>query len=277
MILQRIKQNRYKVILAIFAVTLLPSLYYFHKQFEESKIVHRYLAENHLDNLPVSKPSAFRIARQVAGDFTVDQKKFKVLNMNNRPFLREDAGTLLLCREGLCGEGTRVIVRLLNASGFNATRITLYDRYMQYAHTLVSVELDEDSFWIDSINSRDSLTTLLEHESISAKNFDYLFYQDRIDQRLDKIEYFQSAEKSEAFKKNLSMYYLFSYEAVPWTKMLAKLGMNMRVFNLERPPRLISALAEQPFLIMAIGYVIMSLVATLIISVILFKYLKRTH
>jgi hypothetical protein len=73
------------------------------------------------------------------------------------------------------------------------------------------------------------------------------------------------------------MYYLFSYEAVPWTKMLAKLGMNMRVFNLERPPHLISALAEQPFLIMAIGYVIMSLVATLIISIVLLKYLKRIH
>jgi hypothetical protein len=277
MILQHIKRPRYFAALAIFILSALPSLYYFYKHAGESQIVHRYLVKNSLSDLPVSKSSAFRIARQVASDFNVDPRTFKTLNMNDRPFLREDAGTLLTYREGLCGEGTRVIVRLLNASGFNATRITLYDRYMQYAHTLVSVELDGDSFWIDSINSSDSLTTLLEQESISAKDFDYLFYQDKIEQRLSKIDSFQKAEKSEEFKKNLGMYYLFSYEAVPWTKVLAKVGINMRVFNLERPPHLISSLAEQPFLIMAICYLVLSLIVTWLLSTLLFKYLKRIH
>jgi hypothetical protein len=255
---------RYKYfwILAVFLIACLPVIYYGFKQVEENKIVADYLRQNNFDTLSLSRQAAFKVAGQVALDFNVNQKTFKVLDLDARPFLREDAGTLLTCREGLCGEGTRVIVRLLNELGFDATRITLYDRYMQYAHTLVSVNMDDDAFWIDSINSRDSLTNLLARQSISADDFNYLFYEDNIEARLKKIEDYMSAEKAEGFKQNLGMYYMFSYEAIPWTKLLSKVGVNARVFNFERPPRFVSVLAEKPLLITTYFYLVVAFTAT---------------
>src|SRR5215467_14880716 len=156
---------------AIFAVTLVPPFYYLVLQYKEDRIVEEYMAEHQLQNLPVSKATAISIARQVAADFNVKPQTFHWLKMDNRPFLREDAGFLLTHKEGRCGEGARVIVRLLNASGFDATRVNLYDRYMQFPHTLVSVQLGKDRFWIDTINSKDNLRDLLEKKDISEDNF----------------------------------------------------------------------------------------------------------
>lgn len=44
----------------------------------------------------------------------------------------------------------------------------------------------------------------------------------------------------------------YSYEAVPYTKVFSALGINVRLFNFDRPPRVVSALAEQPNLLLAV-------------------------
>jgi hypothetical protein len=234
---------------SIFFVTLILPVYYLVLQAREDNVVEQYLVDHDLQDLPVSKASAITIARQVESDFNVNPATFRSLKMDDRPFLREDAGFLLTCREGLCGEGARVIVRLLNAKGFDATRVTLYDRYMQFAHTIVSVQLGDDRFWVDTINSKDSLTSLLEAENISEDNFRYLDYSDKISQRLEKIEQHRIVDETTEFQKNMGDYFLYSFESIPYTKLLAKIGISKRVFNLKRPPRFISVIAEKPNMI----------------------------
>ncbi|HZY80881.1 MAG TPA: hypothetical protein VFE50_15260 [Cyclobacteriaceae bacterium] len=243
------KRKFFAGLAVIFGVALILPIYFLVLQINEDRVVDRYLAEHNLDNLPVSKSTAVTIAKQVESDFNVDPSTFQHLKMDNRPFLREDAGFLLTCKEGLCGEGARVIVRLLNARGFDATRVTLYDRYMQFAHTVVSVQLGNDRFWIDTINSKDSLTNLLETENISENNFQYLDYSDKISQRLDKIEQHRSVDETVEFQKNMGEYFLYSFESIPYTKLLSKVGIQKRVFNLKRPPHFISVLAEKPNMI----------------------------
>jgi hypothetical protein len=255
----------------IFATALIPSFYYLVKHINENRIVDQYLIANNLKDLPVSRETAIAVARHVRADFNVNQETFVALKMDNRPFLREDAGFLLTCKEGLCGEGARVVVRLLNAKGFDATRVTLYDRYMQFAHTLVSVDLNGTRFWIDTINSTDSLTNLLESHNISQNNFQYLDYSETISERLDKIDRHKITDETEEFKKNLGKYFLYSFESIPYTKLLAKIGIKKRVFNLDRPPRYISDLAEKPNKIMFL----LSLAGAVIFTLLCIKPLRR--
>ena len=256
---------------AIFAITLSLPCYYLVRQINENRIVDQYLTENNLKDLPVSKETAIAVARQVRADFNVKQETFVALKMDNRPFLREDVGFLLTCKEGLCGEGARVVVRLLNAKGFDATRVTLYDRYMQFAHTLVSVDINRSRFWLDTINSKDSLTNLLERMNISQGNFQYLDYSENISERLDKIDQHRNVDETEEFKKHLGKYFLYSFESIPYTKLLAKIGIKKRVFNLDRPPRYISDIAEKPNMIMFV----LTLACAFIFTLLCIKPLRR--
>jgi hypothetical protein len=254
----------------IFSLALILPVFYLVRQVREDRIIDNFLVQNQLDNSPVSKATAIAISRKVESEFNVDPSTFSMLNMDGRPFLREDAGFLLTHKEGLCGEGARVIIRLLNARGFDATRVTLYDRYMQFAHTLVSVQLGDERFWIDTINSKDSLTSLLERENISEDNFKYLNYSDKISQRLEKIEEHRAVDETEAFQKNMGEYFLYSFESIPFTKLLAKMGMEKRVFNLRRPPHFISVLAEKPNMVMFW----VTLLGSVIITLVLIKPLR---
>lgn len=261
------KNPRKRLLIAlgvVMLVALIPSFYYLIQQWKENRIVYGYIHEHGFDELPANKESAIKVSEQVIADFNVDLSTFKVLRMDDRPFLREDAGFLLTCREGVCGEGARVIVRLLNAMGYDATRVTLYDRYMQFAHTLVSVQEGDRSYWIDSINSNDTLTVLLTKRDISEKSFNYLNYSDKISDRLDAIQYHRDVQEADELKILLDRYFLYSFEAIPVTKLLAKIGINWRVFNLRRPPHFISVLAEEPHMVMFWFYFFIAVAITIL-------------
>lgn len=244
-------KKRFLIIFSVITfAALLPSIYYLVQQFREDAVVTDYLEQHEFDNLPISKSTAIAVARQVDAEFNVDPTTFKTLKMDDRPFLREDAKFLLTNKEGLCGEGARVIIRLLNQIGFDATRVTLYDRYMQFAHTVVSIRLNDQNFWIDTINSKDSLTSLFERENISEDNFKYLTYSSTINERLKRIDEHQAIDETYQFKKNMGEYFLYSFEAIPVTKLLSAVNIEKRVFNLRRPPHFVSVLAEKPNMIM---------------------------
>lgn len=260
---------------AIFALTLVPPFYYLVRQYKEDKIVEEYMAEHQLQNLRVSKAAATSIARQVAADFNVKPETFQWLKMDNRPFLREDAGFLLTHKEGRCGEVARVIVRLLNANGFDATRVNLYDRYMQFPHTLVSVQLGKEHFWIDTIISKYNLRNLLENKDISEDNFRYLAYSDKVSDRREKVGVHHDVDEAEEFRKNSDDYFLYSFESVPFTKLLSKVGIEKRVFNHRRPPHFISVLAEKPNMIMFWICLFGALVVTLLSVKPLRRLLKK--
>ncbi len=190
----KIYKNKYFVVVALWIVLLLPSAYYGFQQTRENEILDNYISENKLVNLPVNKQTAVLVSEQIRKDFNVNENEFVALNLNKRPFLREDTAFLLTYREGVCGfEGTRVIVNLLNRLGFDATRITLYNQQL------------------------------------------------------------------------FNRYKVYSYEAIPYTKILTKIGFDVRVFNFKRPPRVVSRLAEKPNMIMALISFVLAILAMLVV------------
>lgn len=234
----------------LWIITFLLALYYGYRQLKESETVDNYLISTGLAGLPISKETAVRVSDQVRRDFNVNAPSFVALKMDARPFLREDTGFLLTHKEGECGEGARVIVNLLNRLGFDATRFALYDRRLFPAHTLVSVVIGEKEFLVDSINSSPEPNRLLKTYDVSPIHFSILDYRGNIKTRTELKKNLDKANRPEALNGFLEHYWLYSYEAVPYTKLLSALHLNIRAFNLSRPPRWISALAEKPNMIM---------------------------
>ena len=103
------QKKYYLVLILTWTITFLPSMYYAYMQMRENKIVDQYLSSNNLIGLPVSKETAVRVSNQVRNDFNVNNSSFVALNVSERPFLREGVAFLLTHKEGLCGEGARVV------------------------------------------------------------------------------------------------------------------------------------------------------------------------
>jgi hypothetical protein len=239
------------VLILIWAVTLLPSVYYANKLIQVNRIVDQYLHNKNLIGLPVSKETAIRVSNQVREDFNTDENTFVALDLTNRPFLRRDAGFLLMHKEGFCGEGARVLVNLLDRLGFDATRITLYNKYLESSHTLVSIVIDGQEFYLDSINSADDVNKLLTSRNISSNDFNVLHYTDNISKRRGFIKTNLGIE-GEDYNNFFDHYWVYSYESLPYSKLLTKIGFDVRVFNFDRPSHYRSIIAEKPNLIMLI-------------------------
>jgi len=252
---------------------LLFPLKYMFNQIEEDKIVERYLSQNNLVDLKLTKETALKVSDQVRKDFNIKEASWVGLNMGERPFLREDVATLLTYKEGVCGEGTRVIVDLLNRLGFDATRVTFYNKRLQAEHTLVSVVLNGEEFFVDTINSLPRINTLLREHNISSDDFDVIHYTDDITDRRESAEV--SEHKKRNFSKELEYYWLYSYTATPYTKLLTKIGFDVRVFNLDRPSRTFSVLAERPNLLM---FIISSILYLLLVCFVhRFQFIKSLY
>lgn len=245
-------QKKYFIALILtWTAILIPSMYYAYMQVKENKIVDQYLYLNNLIGLPISKETAVRVSDQVRRDFNVNKSCFVVLKMAERPFLREDAGFLLTHKEGLCGEGTRVIVNLLNRLGFDATRLNIIDRKLQSGHTLVSVVIDGQEFFVDSLNSSEATNDLLKKNIISSNDFFHMHNSDNIVKRRE----FVISDKSysqEGYVKFFNYYWIYSYGAIPFSKLLTKIGFDVIVLNFNRPNKLVSVMAEQPNMVMFI-------------------------
>jgi len=241
--------SKYYFMFALIVVSLIYPAINLYKQFEENSELDAYLKENNLNNLPVSKDNAYRVSDQLRADFNVNQETFKHLSFKGRPFLREPASEILEYKEGLCGEGTRVLINLLERLGYDATRVSLYNRKLHSSHTLVSVKEADREYFVDSINSMSQVNQFLKTKDINASEFHLLKYIDDLGQRkaAARSQDGTGREPDEEFFFN--KYWLYSYEAQPFSKIFSKLGMDVRAFNLDRPNRLISSLAEKPYLI----------------------------
>ena len=256
------KQRQYRAVLTLtWMLALLPSMYYAYMQMQENAIVDQYLSQNKLGGLPIVKETALRVSDQVREDFNVNENTFAALNLEERPFLREDVGFLLTHREGVCGEGTRVMVNLLSRLGFNASRITLFNKELQSLHTLVSVVIDEQEFFLDSINSTAEVNELLRNNNLSSNDFDLMHYSDNISTRRQFVRTGESRIASEGLIKFFDSYWLYSYEALPYSKLLTKIGLDVRVFNFRRPNRWMSILAEKPNMVMFLVTLIVAVLA----------------
>ena len=232
-------------------MALLPAAYFAWLQRAELDTVDQYIAAHELQAGALDFDSAKRVSQVIRDDFLTDTEQFSALDLSNRPFLRESTLFLLEHREGLCGEGTRVLISVLHRLGFDAARISLYDRNLRSAHTLAAVRLNGRNILVDSINSHAETTRLLESERVTPKLFGQLQYADSTyNPEYDKAQPAASASPDVAlFKKRFWMY---SYETLPLTKLLAKLGLESRVFIRDRPPRSLAILAERPLTVYAI-------------------------
>lgn len=254
--------KKYILFLLVWFITLIPSLYYISLQVDENRVIDQFLRKNNFINMPISKTTAYKVSDIIRGEFNTDESKFVHLNMANRPFLRNDTAFLLKYKEGLCGEGARVIINLLQRIGFDATRITLFNKHLQAAHTLVSVKIGDREFLVDSINSDRKVNLFLRNNDISPSDFNLMHYSSNI---LTRRLFVNKKHKEHAAEVFFDHYWLYSYEALPYTKLVTKLGMDVRVFNFDRPPLFISSMAEKPNTIMAILMFILSSVTMLIV------------
>lgn len=242
--------------------SLVPAGWYAARLAGERALLDAYLRDRGLAGLPVSKETAVRVSQAVRADFETDQTKWKRLDYARRPFLRRSPGWLLEAREGLCGEGTRVMVALLGRLGFDATRVTLYNQHLQGAHTLVSVKLGGREVFIDSINSPEDVNALLNAQDISSADFRIAHYSDDILQRRVQRPGAGSDDPAAADSvrtRFFDVYRVYSYEAFPASKLVHAVGLDWRVFNFNRPPGWVSWLAERPRAIMALLWLALAL------------------
>ncbi len=221
--------------------------YFAAKQVREERKVARYLKTHQfLPKEELSKSCAERVAASVRREFNTNRSTFVRIGKFREPFLRYDAALLLDVKEGVCGEGTRVIVCLLQKMGFDATRVTLYDQRLRRAHTLVSIFLEDREIFIDSIHSATKTTKVLKEHVISSRNFGFVSSERQRPKTNPSVP--TVAEDIGWF---LWVYRVYSYEAVPYMKLLGRLLPGVRMFNFRRPGKLIAIVAERPSLIRA--------------------------
>ena len=262
----RRKTRRGGLLAILWLFLLMPTFYYLYQQHSENKLVDNYIEENQLQNLPITKETAFLVSDRLRGEFNIKVDTYKHLKFSKRPFLRESCAYLLTYKEGLCGEGSRVLVNILGRMGFDATRVTLYNRKLHSSHTLVSVLINKNEYLVDSINSSQEVNRFLRNNDVSTTDFNVMKYVDDLDERKRIARAPSAKEKSEDYEVFFNKYWLYSYEAKPYSKIFSKLGLGLVAFNLERPGKHISFLAEKPSLIMAYSSFIMSIIILWIIN-----------
>lgn len=231
-------------------VLLLGALYFFYLQYKEDRYLDEFIRKNGFST-KVSWDSAIQVSKFLRGIFNTDHKLFQRLFMEKRPFLREDAKFLLEAREGLCGEGARVLVCILTRMGIDATRVTLFTRWLHPSHTVVSVLVSGDEYLIDTINSQPKSNDYLNSKKISTADFKVMGYIPNVDERraIKKKMIEDAATSNIEQNAFFSKYWFYSYDALPVTKVLAALRIHWRVMIFRRPNKYLSYISERPNLI----------------------------
>lgn len=273
----------YIYVLAVWILLLSPAVYYAVKQSGENSQLSSYLKSAQLNPESGAWQNAIKLSQKLRAEFVVDESSFKKLEMSNRPFLRESSAQLLTIKEGQCGEGTRVLVNLLLEAGYDATRVSLYDSFLNSSHTLVSLIDGGQEYFIDSINTQAVMNAYMNTHQINAKRFQVVKYQDDVTLRSAETAEFQRHSQletpleSEVESRFFNRFKYYSYEAVPLTKLMSLTGLDLRVLNFKRPPPFISSLAEKPNQIMAIFWILLSTATAVLLVAAKWVSGKRTY
>lgn len=270
-------KHKFTLFIVVFWVLLAsPAVFYAAKQHQENQLLISYLetVPTSPDNSPWQ--NAKLISKKLREDFNVEEVTFTRLNMADRPFLRESSDYLLEIKEGLCGEGTRVLVNLLLLAGYDATRISLYDRYLNSSHTLVSLRYDGNEYLIDSINTPAYTNRFLNNHQINAESFHIVHYSDDVTARMDELAEISASENkadpaSPVEERFFERFRYYSYEALPYTKVVSVFNVDARILNFDRPSKFISSLAEKPYQIMSFFWLTLS--STILLLALVFRFL----
>lgn len=238
-----------KIIISVIGIgILLMGIYNLYLHIKETNTLHDYILEMKINknNYSSEKEYLYAISEYLNSDFNTNSKTWKKLNLRDRPFLRDSVLNLLTNKEGVCGEGTRVLVRIFQSLGYDATRLSFYNKRFGASHTLISVIINNKEVIIDSINYPESLHSILKKEDSNMSMVDLIYYNKRFTHKNYDIN---KTNFALYFKKKYSTY---AYEAIPFSKLINKLGFNMHIFNYERPNKYISYLVESTYLIKVI-------------------------
>jgi len=246
----------------LLSILIINNLY---MHYKEEKLITKYISDMNIKRSDFNTTTEYfsSISEYLNNDFNTDAKTWKHSNLLGRTFLRNSVMELLEIKEGVCGEGTRVMIRILQSLGYNASRIAFYDKRFGAAHALVSVIIKDTEIIVDTINYNKELHEILKNNKINMKQIDIIHYNDRFVE-LNKTN---PSEFSNFFKKHYATY---SYESIPYVKFASKLGADKHIFNFDRPNKYISYLAESVYLIKAIFFFILLIILTFI-----YYYLKR--
>lgn len=234
----------------------------------ETSVVNKFI-ENHALKFPgQSKKNAFLISENLRAEFEVDTTKWKInpTDFAKLPFFRTSVKKLLSSREALCGGGARVLCRILLESGYNATRVVLFTRnFGAMGHVIVSIMVNGKEYFIDTLNSPDDLNELLKKYDINSDVIKIIPYKQRYNKKFIDVRYSKDSLISN-FQRN---YIAYSYEAVPFSKLLNSIGFDVYVLNLKRPPFIFSYFAESVNLLYSLTF---SLLYIFIVSLGYFIY-----
>ena len=234
-------------LIGILLLALMLNNIYMH--YKEENKLDKYIVKMNISRNDFSSESQFfsKISDYIDNDFNTEVESWKHSDLIGRSFLRNSVTELLEFKEGVCGEGTRLMIRILQTLGYDATRLAFYDKRFGAAHALVSVELNGVETIVDTINFNKELHEILRNNNITTKSIDIVYYDERFQEvKRDKVSPF-----SKFFKEHYSTY---SYESVPYVKLVSKLGLNKHIFNFTRPNKYVSYLAESVYLIKAVFY-----------------------
>ncbi len=251
------------IILGLVLLIFLGKNLYYH--YKEEKIIQQYIADMNIkrDDFNTTPEYFSAISDYLNSDFNTDVESWKHSDLLGRSFLRNSVLELLEIKEGVCGEGTRMMIRILHSLGYNASRLAFYDKEFGAAHALVSVLIGDSEIVVDTINFNKELHEIFRNNKINMKMINIIHYDDRF----SEINKSKPSEFSKFFKEH---YAIYSYESIPYVKFASKLGADKFIFNFSRPNKYISYLAESVYLIKAIVAFVL-----LILLLLLYYYLKR--
>ena len=121
-------------------VVAVPNLYTYVTEQRALRDLAEELAPRAADTHEVAREFLHRVRDRVA---ITDHGSF--YDVSNRPLLRHTAWETWSHGEGQCGEGTRLLVNLLQSRGIAASRINLIDAREGFYHTPVAY--NEDGRW----------------------------------------------------------------------------------------------------------------------------------
>jgi hypothetical protein len=232
-------------------------------QFAEEKSVDDFLKNRKLTGSLGSLERAVATSDLVRAEFSKDPKDWKYVNNVKEPFLNHSCLDLMRWREGNCGKVTRVLVKLLYFQGYDVCRVTLHGRGFsnRASHTLVSVMINGEEYFIDSVNSPDDVNDYLRHHQVNATSFGISDYKNR---------HHKMALSIDSSSVINHRYLGYSFESIPYTKLTNTMGFNMRVLNFDRPGRWGGYVAESVFLIQfllaAIGFLFWLILGWLLVK-----------
>jgi len=250
--IKRIKKYPIFAIIIIFCL-LCPIFIFVSLHIEENIKLNKFITDRKLDKLKISKESAIIISDSVKSYFNSDITKWKTTekNFNKMPYFRHSVLDMLKSHEAVCGGGTRFLTRILIKLGYNATRILLLtSNFGSRGHSCVSMYINGREYFIDSINGGIDIETLFRNYDIGTIDLMIIPYSKRYDSVYLDAKYNEDTN-IQAFQKKFTAY---SYEALPFSKILNTVKFNVYVLNFHRPSVMISYIAESVYLLYALCY-----------------------